>query len=43
MLGDGRVKEAAALVAHLPMSPAFGFRIETDAGSIVFSGETGCA
>lgn len=34
------VKVTATLVKHPPVFPAFGFRFDTDAGSVVFSGDT---
>ncbi|WP_457190518.1 MBL fold metallo-hydrolase [Nocardioides sp. P5_E3] len=37
---DDRVKVTATLVDHGQMYPAFGFRFDTDDGSIVFSGDT---
>lgn len=37
---DDRVKVTATLVHHPPIFPAFAFRFDTDAGSIVFSGDT---
>jgi len=38
---DDRVKVSATLVKHPPVFPAFGFRFDTDEGSVVFSGDTG--
>ncbi|MBE4694255.1 MBL fold metallo-hydrolase [Brevibacterium casei] len=37
---DDRVRVSATLVAHPPVAPAFGFRFETDEGTIVVSGDT---
>lgn len=37
---DDRVAVSAILVEHPPMAPAFGFRFETDGGSVTFSGDT---
>jgi ribonuclease BN (tRNA processing enzyme) len=37
---DDRVRVTATLVDHGQMYPAFGFRFDTDDGSIVFSGDT---
>lgn len=37
---DDRVKVSATLVNHFPIWPAFAFRLDTDDGSIVFSGDT---
>lgn len=37
---DDRVKVTATLVDHFPVVPAFGFRIDSDQGSVVFSGDT---
>lgn len=37
---DDRVKVTATLVDHGQMYPSFGFRFDTDDGSIVFSGDT---
>jgi ribonuclease BN (tRNA processing enzyme) len=34
------VKVTATLVEHPPVFPAFGFRVDTEAGSVVFSGDT---
>ena len=38
---DGRVRVSATLVQHAPMFPALAYRFDTDAGSVVFSGDTG--
>jgi ribonuclease BN (tRNA processing enzyme) len=38
---DDRVRVSAILVQHAPVYPAFGYRFDTDAGSVVFSGDTG--
>lgn len=38
---DDRVAITATLVQHAPMAPAFAFRFDTDAGSVVISGDTG--
>jgi ribonuclease BN (tRNA processing enzyme) len=38
---DDRVRVSATLVQHAPMFPALAYRFDTDAGSIVFSGDTG--
>jgi ribonuclease BN (tRNA processing enzyme) len=38
---DDRVRVSATLVDHAPMWPAFGYRFDSDDGSIVFSGDTG--
>jgi ribonuclease BN (tRNA processing enzyme) len=38
---DDRVKVTATLVMHEPIFPAFGYRFDTDEGSVVFSGDTG--
>src|ERR1700744_5766732 len=38
---DDRVRVSATLVDHFPVWPAFGFRFDTDQGSVVFSGDTG--
>ncbi|MCG2621138.1 hypothetical protein LVY72_04325 [Arthrobacter sp. I2-34] len=35
------MKVSATLVKHPPVFPAFGFRFDTDNGSVVFSGDTG--
>lgn len=37
---DDKVKVTAVLVDHPPVYPAFGFRFDTAAGSITFSGDT---
>lgn len=37
---DDRVRVSATLVKHPPVFPAFGFRFDTDDGSVVFSGDT---
>lgn len=37
---DERVKVTGILVEHPPVRPALAFRFETDAGSVVFSGDT---
>ncbi len=37
---DDRVRVSAALVDHPPVFPAYAFRFDTDAGSIVLSGDT---
>lgn len=37
---DDHVKVTAVLVDHPPVHPAFGFRFDTAAGSITFSGDT---
>ncbi len=37
---DDRVRVTATLVDHGQMHPAFGFRFDTDDGSVVFSGDT---
>ena len=37
---DDRVKVTGILVEHPPVRPALAFRFETDAGSVVFSGDT---
>ncbi len=37
---DDRVRVTATLVDHYPVVPAFGFRFDTDDGSVVFSGDT---
>ncbi len=37
---DDLVKVSAILVEHPPIFPAFGFRFETAAGSVTFSGDT---
>src|SRR3954464_2019527 len=38
---DDRVRVSATLVDHAPIWPAFGYRFDTDDGSIAFSGDTG--
>jgi ribonuclease BN (tRNA processing enzyme) len=37
---DSRVRVSAILVEHPPMAPAFGYRLDTDDGSAVISGDT---
>lgn len=37
---DSRVRVSAILVEHPPMAPAFGYRFDTDNGSVVISGDT---
>lgn len=37
---DELVTVSAILVEHPPIAPAFGFRFETEAGSVTFSGDT---
>lgn len=37
---DSRVRVSAILVEHPPMAPAFGYRFDTDEGSVVVSGDT---
>src|SRR5699024_10911709 len=37
---DDRVRVEAILVEHPPIAPAFGFRISTEEGTVVFSGDT---
>jgi ribonuclease BN (tRNA processing enzyme) len=37
---DDRVSVTCVLVQHAPMFPAFAYRFETEAGSVVFSGDT---
>ena len=37
---DDRVRVTATLVEHPPLAPAFGFRFDTDAGSVTISGDT---
>lgn len=37
---DSRVRVSAILVEHPPMAPAFGYRFDTDDGSVVISGDT---
>ncbi|UOR03305.1 MBL fold metallo-hydrolase [Leucobacter allii] len=38
---DDAVRVTATLVKHAPMAPAFGYRFDTEAGSVVISGDTG--
>jgi ribonuclease BN (tRNA processing enzyme) len=38
---DDRVRVSATLVQHAPAFPALAYRFDTDAGSVVFSGDTG--
>lgn len=38
---DDRVRVSATLVQHAPMFPSLAYRFDTDAGSVVFSGDTG--
>lgn len=38
---DEAVRVTATLVKHAPMTPAFGYRFDTEAGSVVISGDTG--
>ena len=38
---DDRVKVTATLVQHAPIFPALAYRFDTEAGSVVFSGDTG--
>jgi ribonuclease BN (tRNA processing enzyme) len=38
---DDRVRVSATLVQHAPTFPALAYRFDTDAGSVVFSGDTG--
>jgi ribonuclease BN (tRNA processing enzyme) len=38
---DDRVCVSATLVQHAPVFPALAYRFDTDAGSVVFSGDTG--
>lgn len=41
---DERVRVTAILVSHAPMTPAFGFRFDSEHGSVTISGDTGpCA
>ena len=40
VMEDDRIKVTAILVPHGPVFPSFAFRFETDAGSVVFSGDT---
>lgn len=37
---DDRVQVTATLVSHHPTAPAFGFRFDTDSGSVTISGDT---
>ena len=37
---DDRVRVSATLVYHAPIWPAFAYRFDTDAGAVVFSGDT---
>lgn len=37
---DDRVRVSATLVQHPPVFPSFAFRLDTDDGSVVFSGDT---
>ena len=37
---DDRVRVTCILVQHAPVFPAFAYRFETEAGSVVFSGDT---
>src|SRR5699024_6834441 len=37
---DNRVTVRATLVSHHPTAPAFGFRFDTEAGSVTISGDT---
>ena len=37
---DDRVRVTATLVEHPPLAPAFGFRFDTDTGSVTISGDT---
>lgn len=37
---DSQVRVSAILVEHPPMAPAFGYRFDTDGGSVVISGDT---
>lgn len=38
---DDAVRVSAILVKHAPMAPAFGYRIDTEDGSVAISGDTG--
>lgn len=38
---DDAVRVTATLVKHAPMAPSFGYRFDTEAGSVVISGDTG--
>jgi len=40
VMEDDRVRVTAVLVPHGPVYPSFAFRFDTEAGSIVFSGDT---
>jgi ribonuclease BN (tRNA processing enzyme) len=40
VMEDDRVRVSAVLVPHGPVYPSFAFRFDTDAGSVVFSGDT---
>jgi ribonuclease BN (tRNA processing enzyme) len=40
VMDDERVEVTAILVPHGPVFPSFAFRFDTDAGSVVFSGDT---
>jgi ribonuclease BN (tRNA processing enzyme) len=40
VMEDDRVRVTAVLVPHGPVYPSFAFRFDTDAGSVVFSGDT---
>jgi ribonuclease BN (tRNA processing enzyme) len=40
VMEDDRVRVSAILVPHGPVFPSFAFRFDTDAGSVVFSGDT---
>lgn len=40
VMQDDRVRVTAILVQHPPVFPSFGFRFDTDHGSVVFSGDT---
>ncbi|WP_146140454.1 MBL fold metallo-hydrolase [Zobellella endophytica] len=37
---DENIRVTATLVSHPPMYPSFAFRVDTESGSIVFSGDT---
>ena len=37
---DSRVRVSAILVEHPPVAPAYGYRFDTDEGSVVVSGDT---
>lgn len=43
VMEDDRVRVTATLVAHPPVFPAFGYRFDTDYGSVTFSGDTGAS